>query len=135
MPDTTYMGDGQSCTSHIGCSWSCYSLGQIFDGHVHLLFKVECLGVLHFGLGHINWFHLGAWHFGSVDDSELVVKIFESQQLHFSPGIIIIICIAAFPLLILTGDSQHFKLGGGVLYVSPQLWPDMSYFQGGPLIL
>ena len=38
---------------------------------------------------------------------------FRSQQLRFGPGIIITLI---WPLLALTGDSQYFKLGGGVLY-------------------
>ena len=38
---------------------------------------------------------------------------FRSQQLCFSPSIII---TTIWPLPALTGDSQYFKLGGGVLY-------------------
>ena len=115
MPDTIYMGDGQSCTCHIGCSWSCYGLGQLHDGRIHLLLKEACLGVLHSGLGHFDWFHSGVWPFSSVNDSESVLNVFRTQQLCFSPGIIIT-CIVAYPLPTLTGDSHHFKLGGGVLY-------------------
>src|SRR5882724_7489720 len=86
MADTTYMGDSQSHTCCIGCSWPHYCLGQFFNCHIHLSFEVACLGVLHSGLGHINWFHLGAWSFSLVDDSELVLKIFNLHDSASAPA-------------------------------------------------
>src|SRR5882724_1477106 len=74
-------------------------------------------------LGNISWclfcFVLGGSGNSSVGAGNgyvLVFKIyFRSQQLCFSPGIIIT-SIPIWPLPALTRDSQYFKLGGGVLY-------------------
>jgi len=59
---------------------------------------------------------LGDYLVGVDDGYASMLKIFfELRKLHFSPGIIIT-SIPIWPLLTLTGDSQYFKLGGGVLY-------------------
>jgi len=80
-------------------------------------------------LGNISWclfcFVLGGSGDSSVRADDGYVSVFKiyfrSQQLHFSPGIIIT-SIPIWPLPTLTGDSQYFKLGGGVLYHCTSGW-------------
>ena len=111
----THIGDFQSCPGHIGCPWFSYSPGQLLDGHIHLLLEEACLGI--FNSVSLVLF----WGVREILLSEKMMVmhwclfVFRAQQLRFSPGIIIT-SILIWPLLTLTGDSQYFKLGGGVLY-------------------
>jgi len=61
-----------------------------------------------------------------------VLKLsFQTQQLHM-PGIsdhLIIYIIMVSPLLTLTGDSQYFTLGGGVLYHPSSGWVSIAVGQ------
>src|SRR5882724_7173577 len=75
-------------------------------------------------LGNISWCLF--WVVLEILLSEQVMDMhwcfkfyFRSQQLRFGPGIIITLI---WPLLALTGDSQYFKLGGGVLYHCTSGW-------------
>jgi len=119
----THIGNLQSRPHCVGWPWSCYSGSHFLNGCVYLLFEEGGLGVLHFSfwLGRFRCFCSGDLPSGRMMVLHWCLNFFQTQQLRFKSSIIIFLIVVCC-LWTLTGDSQYFKLGGGVMYHPSSGW-------------